>query len=282
MIKVTKPQSHKVISLILLFSVCCFLSSILTAYAVDIEPMRLEYSLKAGKTYSGSFTINNSSNFAVDVLADTGEYRYIFSEGMIPPDGKIGKLPSCRKWLQFEKTEFSLYPGQSIEVPFTIKVPGDAAQEHLCAVIFDEKITPDKTTDEQKTGNVQVRVIPRFSVPVYISIEDKGRISAEIKEISVMPEPQTKGVTLNITLKNTGTSHIRPYGTLVVLNQNGDVIKNLPIGKSLPLFPGYQVTIPVICPKLPIGNYSAVATVEISKDAIIQKKASFAFKGIEW
>lgn len=127
-------------------------------------------------------------------------------------------------------------------------------------------------------GNVQIQVIPRFSVPVYISVKGDENISAEIKEMTTEGEFQKGGLIFNVTIENTGNVHIRPLGTLVILDQNNEAVRNMPIGKSLPVFPGHKEQIPIFCPKIPSGKYSAVATVEIAKDKIIQKKIMFEFR----
>ena len=250
----------------------------LTVFAVDIEPMRLEYSLETGKTYSGAFKLKNTSDFAADVFVSTGEYRYLFTKGSVPPEGAKKTLPSCQDWFQFTKTKFSLDPGGTAEAKFLIKIPKDASQEHLCAVIFDEKRSLKNIKPKQETGNVQIQVIPRFSIPVYISMKANENISAEIKEMTTEGEFQKGGLIFNVTIENTGNVHIRPLGTLVILDQNNEVVKNMPIGKSLPVFPGYKEQIPIFCPKIPSGKYSAVATVEIAKDKIVQKKTMFEFR----
>lgn len=276
-----KHRLHRLkaqITQIILLSTLYYLFSTLLAFGVEIEPMRIEYTLDAGKTYSGSFKLKNPSSFSVDVFVSSGEYRYIFSEGSIPPAGDKKTLPSCQDWFQFEKTKFNLNPGGSCDVKFLIKVPKDVKQEHLCAILFDERRSLQEIKPKEKTGNVQIQLTPRFSIPVYIFIKDTEKILAQIPAVSVVSEPEKGGVRINITLENTGNVHIRPLGTLVILNQNGEVVKNMPIGKSLPIFPAYKETIPVICPKLPAGKYSIIATIEVSKDNIIQRKTSFVLK----
>ncbi|MBI4335370.1 MAG: hypothetical protein HY589_01800, partial [Candidatus Omnitrophica bacterium] len=231
-----------------------------------------------GKTYSGVFKLKNSSDFAVDISLSADKYRYVFSSGAIPPaDGKKF-LPSCQSWFEFEKKILKLNPGESGEAKFLIKVPGDIKEEHLCAILFDEKRALKEIRPKTPEGNIQIQFTPRFSVPVYISVKDSGIIKGEIREIAVHEESQKGGVILNIVFENSGNTHVRPFGTLVIFNQDGDVIKNLPIGKSLPVFPGYREVIPVICPKIPHGKYSAIATIEISKDNIVQKKTTFDLK----
>ncbi|MCM8782627.1 MAG: hypothetical protein NC828_06235 [Candidatus Omnitrophica bacterium] len=248
------------------------------AYAVDIEPLRLEHKLEAGKTYSGSFRLSNTSPFAVDISISTGEYRYILSENSIPPAGGKKTFPSCQNWLQFEKTRFSLNAGEFADAKFLIKVPVDATEEHLCAVIFDEKKLLQEITPKAKTGSVQIQFTPRFSIPVYLSIKNTEKISVEIKDISAISSLKKGNVTIKITLINSGAIHIRPFGTLVIFNQSGAVVKNLPIGKTLPIFPGYQEIIPVNCSGLAAGKYLAVATIEVSKNKIIQKKTTFVLE----
>ena len=266
------------ISNFFIFVFCFWLLASAFAYAVEIDPMRIEYSLEPGRTYSGSFHLKNSSTLAVDIFVSTGEYRYIFSAGAIPPqDPKKSRLASCQDWFQFENTKFSLNPGEFADAKFTIKVPADASSEHLCAVIFDEKRNLQEAKADEKTGVVRIQLTPRFSIPVYISIKGVEKAEAKITDLRVVSEYQKDGAIINLTLENTGNVHIRPLGTVVILNQNGELIKNIPAGKSSPVFPGYKETIPVICQKLPPGNYTVVATVEISKDNLIQKKTTFTF-----
>lgn len=252
-----------------------FMLSFPVARAVEIDPMRLEHSLEAGKTYSGSFRLSNTSDFAVKILASTGTYRYIFSENSIPPQGGKKTLPSCQGWLQFEKTKVNLTPGEFTDAKFLIKVPRDAAGEYLCAVIFDENRSLKENAPKDNEGSVRIQLTPRFSIPIYISIKNTEKTKAEITDLRLTSGSKKGEIIINVTLKNTGNTHIRPFGTLIIFNQNGEVVKNLPIGKSLPVFPGYQETIPVLCRNLPTGKFSAVATVEIAKDNIIQKKTAF-------
>lgn len=245
------------------------------SFAVEIEPMRLEYSLEPGKTYSGSFTLKNPSNSSLDVSVSTGGYRYVFSEGAVAPKEGRGKLPSCQDWIQFKKTKLNLTPGGSAKADFLIKVPADASHEHLCAVVFDERMTVEEAKLKKKEKNVQVQVVPRFCIPVYIAMKPGQKIGAEIQNIEAVSQGQTGGVTVKITLANTGNVHIRPEGSLLILDEKGDVVKNLPIGKCLPIFPGYKEVVPVICKKLQPGKYSAVVTIEVQKGDLIQGKAEF-------
>ena len=249
------------------------------AHAVDIEPMRLEQSLRAGTTYSGSFELTNMSSFFAEIAIATDEYRYIFSEGTIPPPEGKKALPSCRTWLTFEKTNANLNPGESCTVNFLIKVPADAREEHLCAVLFDEKRGHEEAPPASEAGSVRVHLTPRVSIPVYISIQEAQKIAAEITAVEVSAGPKKQSADFNITVKNTGTVHIRPLGTLVIFDEKGEVAKNIPTGKPLPIFAGYSEVIPVGCPSLGAGTYTAVVTMELSRDTIIQKKIGFVKKG---
>jgi len=245
--------------------------------AVEIDPMRLEYSLQAGKEYSGSFKLTNPTTSQVEVSLSTGEYRYIFSPGIIQPsDASKKRVPSSQDWVEFKQGKVTLGPGQSRNADFIIKVPKETKDEHLCAVIFDEK---SNLNQSHESGNVQIKITPRFSIPVYISIKDSENVSAEIEDLSVISVEKTRGIQFVLTVENTGNKHLRPFGTLVVLNKNnGDLVRNLSIGKTLPLFPGYKEVISIPCPDLPSGKYTAVVTLELDEDIIVQKKAAFKFK----
>ena len=241
-----------------------FVSS--TAGAVEIDPLRLEHTLDAGKNYSGSFRLKNTSESSIIITPSTGAYRYIFSHETIAPKETAKKsLPSCQTWFQFNQSEIKLEPGVSADISFIIKVPVTAAQEHLCCVIFEERVSRDKKASKDRPGDgkVSMNIIPRFIIPVYVVIKGTEKISAEIKELTAAREPKKGGALITLSIENTGNCHLRPSGTLAFFDEKGEIVKTVPIGKFLPIFPGYQESVPVLCPGLPPGKYSCVATVEI-------------------
>lgn len=255
----------------LLFVILPFKSS-----AVDIHPLRLEYTLKAGKVYSGEFELSNPSQSTVVVSVSAGEYRYLFGTQTKPikQTDKLPKLPSCKGWFNFNKKEYLLNPGEIARVKFTISVPKQAKKEHLCAIIFDEK-KPSSSQRAKKEGHITVNIIPRFSIPVYLMIDGYSKPLAKLENLDVVSEPVKNGVRFNLTIQNLGNVHLRPFGTLVVLNEDKQLIKNIPIGETLPLFPEYKDVIPILCPQLPAGVYTAIATIEYAEGSLIQKEITF-------
>lgn len=245
-------------------------------FAVEVEPSRIEISLPPGQTSSTLIKVTNWLDYSVniDVKADT--YRYIFTDNTIPPK-KGKKLSSCQNWFKFEPDEFELSPKASMYIKCVIDVPKDAKEEHVASILFDEEgLVTTYEKDPHKSGNITLQVVPRFTIPIYITIQGNEIISAEISDMKVVEGPAVGSIKTEITLHNKGTVHLRPSGTLLFMDSKENIAKTLPIGESLPIFPDYKERIPVYYRELlEPGNYTAICTVNIGEGKLLQKKTKF-------
>ncbi|PIU42181.1 MAG: hypothetical protein COS99_01580 [Candidatus Omnitrophica bacterium CG07_land_8_20_14_0_80_42_15] len=247
-------------------------------FAAEVDPSKLELSLTPGKTSETIITVTNWMDYSVKVNIKTDAYRYIFTENTIPPKEGTGELPPCQSWLKFQPNQFELSPKASMRIKCVINVPQGAKEEHVASILFDEEglvTTYDKYPD--KPGNITLKVIPRFTIPLYISIEGNKVIDADISDMKVVEGPSLgTSIKTEITLHNKGTVHLRPSGTLLFMDSKENIIKTMKIGECLPLFPDYKEKIPVYCPvMLEPGSYSAVCTIDIGGGKLLQKKTDF-------
>ena len=246
-------------------------------FAVEIEPSRIEISLPSGKVSSTLIKVTNWADCTVKINVKSDTYRYILTDGIIPPPEGKKKLPSCQNWLTFEPDEFKLSSKASIYIRCIIDVPENVKKEHVASILFDEEglITTYEKFSNQP-GNITLQVIPRFTIPTYITIKGEEIISAEISDIKILEGPTIGTMKTEITLHNKGTVHLRPSGSLIFMDSEGNISKTLPIGECLPIFPNYKEKIPVYYHDLlQPGNYTAVCTINIGGGKLIQKKAPF-------
>jgi hypothetical protein len=111
---------------------------------------------------------------------------------------------------------------------------------------------------------------------VYVTIQGTEKTSAEISNIEVLKIPQTQALKIEATVANTGTVHIRPFGTIIILDsETNEIIKTLSTGKSLPIFPHFQQRLPTVWHAPEPGYYTAVVTIEVTEDILLQEKIEF-------
>jgi len=258
--------------------VCLFLwANYELAFAVEVQPMRLELTVAADEPTQGNLEITNRAPRAVDVQIGSGPYRFLQPRLT---------LPSAQTWFSFEPAHFTLGPGASSKVTYSITPPSnviqDTAGEYLAAILIDE--LPAQRPPNSETHTSSITVVPRFAIPVYLKIKGRELIQVEIAAVTVkespsgyyspQPDPSRRLLRVETTLENRGTVHVRPTGTVMILQKGGIVSAN-PLGKALPLLPTDTLHLPTLLPLPAPGSYTAVVTVEAKPGQLLQKQASF-------
>lgn len=130
-------------------------------------------------------------------------------------------------WLKLEDTEFVLEPMQSKNVSFLIKVPENAIGELRAMVCFNIK-------------EKEMMTRQRLSVGLYALINKGAEIDGEIEKIKMFPITQnpngTNSMSFEITIKNKGNIHLRPYGKLIIENENNKKIGEINFKEGWPVF----------------------------------------------
>lgn len=232
------------------------------ADAVEVKPARLELRISPEEPSSGTFKLTNHSPKAVEVRIQTGPYRFL--QTPVP-------LPSAESWFIFEPSKLTLASGVTTTVAYQITPPPnvsiDTAGEYLAAILVDElPVQPEKAN---------ITIVPRFAMPVYLQILGREKTAVEIQTISLTATTADQ-LRLETVLHNLGTVHIRPAGTLAILESaSGRVVQSGPLGRTLPLMPRSTQKILSTLAMLPAGSYTAVVTIELSPGQLQQKEIHF-------
>lgn len=245
--------------------------------AVEIEPLRLELEATSGQAISTLIKVTNWFDYPINVKVKPDTYRHIFTEGTIEPGQGEKELPSCKGWIALEPAEFKLSSKSSILIKCVIDVPQHSRGEYVASILFDEEhLTSTYLERLNKPGNITLEIVPRFTIPLYVIMKENKNMAAEISQIKVTEGPNIGTIAAEITLHNKGNIHIRPKGNLIFMDSSEKIVKTLPIGECLPIFPDFKEKISVYYPKLlEPGIYSAVATIDIGSGRLIQKKTNF-------
>ncbi|MBI4227961.1 MAG: hypothetical protein HY600_06815 [Candidatus Omnitrophica bacterium] len=250
------------------------------ARAVDVDPLRLELTGAPGEVVTGALTVTNHRAEPVRVAARPGPYRYAFTtHTVLPKNPQAQRLPSCEPWLTIVAPEAPIAEHAAATIQYTVTIPAAAGQqpagEYVAAVLVDE-LPPHPTPlppGERAQGEGTITILPRVAIPVYVLIAGRtgpsGRIAALVAEAT---QPGT--TRLLLTLANDGATHLRPSGTVIVSNNRGEVVSRLPLGRTIPIFPGFQEGIPFLIPLAP-GRYTAVVTVQFGAPELHQQTLAF-------
>jgi hypothetical protein len=166
-------------------------------------------------------------------------------------------------WVQVQDGS-TLRSRQFEVVPVRITVPQDAAPGgHFAAVL----VSPATDADDAADTGIGGRVESRIAVPVLITVPGDADAAAEITRASAPGLVWARERwTLRTKVRNSGTVHVQPQGTVEVKGIFGNVVERLPL-RGRTILPTASSEANVVWKKPPwFGYYRATITVRNGDD----------------
>ncbi|PIQ83007.1 MAG: hypothetical protein COV76_00705 [Candidatus Omnitrophica bacterium CG11_big_fil_rev_8_21_14_0_20_64_10] len=289
-----------------------------TARAVEVQPTRLEMTLPADQPTEGELEVTNHGGVPVEVRVQSAPYRH-FQAGLHIPSAQDWFLFKPEKFLLApgvtSNVRFTVTPPANVaadsageylaailvdELPAPLPVFEGPASGNALAIHHSEGAPmpakePETALPEppaERTG--KVTIVPRFALPVYFQIEGKERVGVELTNLTVederpIPDPNLgipatetpQRLRLEVTLRSTGTVHVRPDGTFAILQADGGFVQGGRLGRAFPLLPTATLTIPAWTALPGTGSYRLIVTVDAEDihgerlGELLQKEISF-------
>lgn len=163
--------------------------------SIVLSPASNRLTIDAGKTRKGTLKVINDGTVAYDFVVYASPYSV--SNGAYVPNYEEKKQNTdLYTWITFEKKEYTLNPGQNVNVPYTITVPSDAAPGGHYGVIFAE------TQADESNGQIARK--KRVGSIVYSTVN--GDYITAGKQLSTQIDWLQLGgpVAASVTVENTG------------------------------------------------------------------------------
>ncbi|MCK4605817.1 MAG: hypothetical protein KAU35_00835 [candidate division Zixibacteria bacterium] len=241
-------------------------------FNVTLVPQVAEVQLRPGKRAVLPFRLSNADPerpALIRVL--TSDIRqgmrgqYVLADSLMPY--------SCIPWLTLPDTLIEIGPGETREIPITVKVPFDAHGGAYGAVVF-EILQPEAAAADPTALTFGAQY--RFQLPAWIEITVKrgravrGRLTpGSITVIPTADDPGLlkkygdRGMVVLAEVENTGDIHVFTKGRLIIRDENRRLIRDTRLGSGRgAVLPTARTTLRTIM-KLPRpGMYSIKTIVE--------------------
>lgn len=207
-----------------------------------VEPGRNEVILDRGQHVTKYISITNRINKTVNYVLSKEDL--VGSDSPDTPVRLLGdeKGPySIKDFIQPEVDSFSLKFGEKITIAVDISVPEEAEPRgYYGALIISTTpgLNEDGTvTNEAKGG---ARIVSRIGSLFLVKVNGEGREESSLHDFKTIGPKRTIFTNppegFEVALKNTGTVHLVPYGTVTIKNMVGKTVDILPINAyfSLP------------------------------------------------
>jgi hypothetical protein len=206
------------------------------ARALTVSPVLFDMDIAPGASAQAKIVLTNETDepqtfsfLAENFIAsgEEGAQTYIHEE----------ELTGLASWVYPDRPEVSLDPGKSADFPFLIRVPEDAEPGGHYAAIFFSRGSGDGAPSAKGGVGIteQVGVLLLVRVPGNI-MEQSNVESFRMARGAVLHRLPAE---FELRVRNTGSVHVRPTGTLVIRNMIGMTVARLPANpKQSAVLPG--------------------------------------------
>jgi len=182
------------------------------AMKMNIDPARVEVTMKPGEDTTGSIIVlNYDEEKPVRVKAYIQDLVYL-------PDGsndflKLGSTPwSLNDWIRIGPTEFDIPPGKQETVRYMISMPKGATGGRYGMIFFETVPAPSEIK------RVGASINFRLGSVVLVTAEGTAAVNAKLKGLSVKPPEKGGPVEISWTVYNDSNILVRPIGSVKIID----------------------------------------------------------------
>jgi len=235
-------------------------------FGVQLSPNLLKAELRPGSRNALSFSLTNTNRekplgvrISLSDIRQGNRGQYLLSD--------TAMLHSCVPWMTVPDTLIEIGPGENREILIPIKVPPRARGGAYGAVVFE--ILPTRQP-ERKGEKPLASTSYRFQMPGFIEITIK-RFGGVLKRLEsgeiIVRTPETEAklakkygmdcLLVGTEIKNTGNILVEVKGQLIIRNEQGRLVRRVPMGAGRgAILPGAKTYLRSIIKRLNPGNYS--------------------------
>jgi len=251
--------------------------------ALSVSPNMVELVLKPGETYSGYIAADNLGTGALSLDAYLGDWTH--TQVGLEFRNEIGTHPrSLGSWMQLSPHQLNITPEQSKRVYYKISVPSTPGLTgSYWGVLFvgqnpvAQQIEVDGTNSDGEYA-IGIRLLMRFAIIIYVTIEDTDVRAANFESSSIRHEDGKLSITA--TVQNQGNAYLRPITWLELRDSSGVIVyteEHVPFT----VLPGLKrdVSFELVDMKLPAGKYTALVIADYDAPNLIAAQAEIEIKG---
>lgn len=185
---------------------------------ITLSPASKLYTVDAGKTITNELTVINDGDVAYDFLVYARPYSVINNQYDNPNFTTTSPRTNLYGWVQFPETKFHIEAGKTVKVPYSIRVPAEAAPGGHYGVIFAET----QPTSSQANGNAVLRK-KRVGSIIYVTVNGDVKRAGETSGSSIPFWQVQPPLQATVAAKNTGNTHFTDTTQLTVRDVFGRI-----------------------------------------------------------
>ena len=194
-----------------------------SAHAVSISPLTFDITVDPGQVITNFLTVYNNTQSAGSFTIEAEDFSPIGETGGVAITSNVPEELSAKGWLSFEPASFSLEPGGSKDVQFTLKVPLDAnpGGKYTSILVSSAGGSTGGPSVTQKVANL---LLIKVTGPVEENLRVQSFEAPNFLENGPVP--------FSLRIQNGGTVHLRPAGFIFVTSWWGGEQAKIPVPQA--------------------------------------------------
>lgn len=178
--------------------------------------------LEPGEQKELTVELANTGEEDVDALTYAADVYTLVNGGLgVRLSGE--PISGATTWIDYPTSAMALPKGEGKEVTFTLSVPDDAQPgEYVTSLVVQN------AEAVQSDGDLKVDQILRQAIAIAITVPGDERPTLEIGAATYQRDPLIDSLVIEI--RNTGNVHLKPAGTIDIVDAAGTTVFNEAIG----------------------------------------------------
>jgi hypothetical protein len=229
------------------------------------------YTLRPGQVFGDIVGVSNLSD-------ETLTFAVYPTDAFNTPDAGFGllreeELPvGLGTWVELGATQYTLDPGERVDIPFSVTVPADASPgDHAGAIVA--QVIPEGSADQPDDGiGFDVRL--RIGARIYVRVDGPLSPSLTIEQFRIeyvtpLNPLGSDSVRVTYVVANTGNTRLQPTASLKVAGLFGLGSTQAPLRDIPELLPGSSLEIAEIIRDVrPLGRLTATLRLQAPLDGV--------------
>ncbi len=201
-----------------------------SSLSLSVSPTLIEVSASPEQAWSSSVRVINSNPFEIQVFADVVNFSPQGEGGQgkfIPVFSQESQGQTIAEWITLSDELIVIPPEQTVQIPFTVNVPQDAAPGgHFAAILIGTR--SEKNEEGQSKVETSQVVSSLLFLRVAGDIIEDGSIREFVTERTIYESPE---VQFDLRFENKGNVHLQPQGEIKILNMWGQERGIIPVNQ---------------------------------------------------
>ena len=199
---------------------------------IEASPYRIEETVEPGDTIVRTIRVRNTTDRERTFYADVMNFVALGEDGnlrLVRADEDNQRERSLTDWVDIRKSGLDFEPGERREMQVTFNIPEDVTPGGYYGAVVVGPSPPDVNGEGTFVGlNHQVGVLTLFNVMGEIDVEGRVREFSTGSQVYDAP----LDVDFLSRVENTGSLHIKPYGSIQIENMRGEKIASVPVNRD--------------------------------------------------